>query len=159
MVAIDLTYARRLPVSGSPAGSAVARPGSAVARPVVADHADGLVERRAPHFRAARGAAGYPHVAAASSLCSGALARVPGNGHCARPPRMMQAALERDARPYRRLLSLGHVYIQTCERLVEKISPLRDGDGILGRRRAASSGAHLVQRAGPHIDVLVGVVR
>lgn len=82
--------------------------------------ADRLVERRAPHFRAALSATGHSHVTTAGSLGGGAFARFPANGHCAWPPRMVQSALERNALPDH-LLSLGHANIQTCDRVMEKL--------------------------------------
>src|SRR5215472_18033504 len=84
------------------------------------DHADRLMERRAPHFRAAGSAAAHPQVTTAGCLCGCAFAWIPADRHRAGTPRMMQSALQRYARPDR-LLSLGHVNIQTCDRFTEKL--------------------------------------
>src|SRR5580700_69904 len=88
---------------------------SAVTRPVMADHADGLMQRRAPHLRAARSAAADADMTAARSLRGSALAWVPADSHGAWPPGMVQAALHRYARPDW-WLPLGHALIQTCDR-------------------------------------------
>jgi len=93
---------------------------SAIARPVMAYHADRLMERRAPHFRAARSAAGHAHMTTPGRLGGRAFARIPAHGYRAWPPWVVQPTLERYARPDR-LLSLRHANIQTCDRGSEKL--------------------------------------
>ena len=67
----------------------------------MADNADRPVPRRQPDFGAAGGAAGNLDVAAACALGRLALACFPADGDGAWPPRVVQPAFGRNARPDR----------------------------------------------------------